>query len=244
MSKLFSKYTHSYGFFASAVLLVVPLITASGASAQSNDNGFYVNVGGAFLTADFEPDAVTVPTSAVAGGVNIPATRFDFDEVSANAVLINGRLGYRLNKFIAIEVDGGVGVSGDNISQDLIVPVDVAGFGTVDVDVTADVDANINNYVIGFARAILPVTDDFDVFVRGGYGRASFDIDGTATASLVGAGSFAAAIPEQSLSEDGFAAGIGAEYRFNGRHGLRADLSALTGDADALFFAASYSYRF
>ena len=227
-----------------AVLAAVPLAMSTSATAQDDIQGFYVNVGGAFLNADFEVDDFTVPTTDVAAGVVVPVTTFEIDDVSANVFLLNGRVGYRINKYFAVEVDGGFGLGSDDASQDVVVPVELAGLATADVDVTVEAEAEINNFVTGFGRLIWPATDNFDLFVRGGYGRVSFDAEGAATASVPGFGTASVDIPGESFSEDGFAYGVGAEYRFNGKHGIRGDFSAITGDTDALFFAASYSYHF
>lgn len=244
MIKKRSKLIFTSNLFGGCAALLLSLGLPQTAVAQDDVTGLYVNVGAAFLSSDFEVDDIAVPTTPVVAGVNIPATTFEFDDVSANAFVINGRVGYRLHKYFALEVDGGIGVSGDSASQDLVVPVDAGLLGTLNVDTVVDVEADLNSYVVGFARLIYPVSDQVDIFVRGGYGTASFDLDGSVTASVAGAGSFTTDIDSQSLREDGFVGGVGAEYKFNRNSGIRLDFSAFTGDVDALFFAASYSYRF
>jgi len=120
------------------------------------------------------------------------------------------------------------------------VPVDTGVVGTIDLDLDANLD--INAYGAGFVRAILPVSDQFDLFVRGGYGVAGADADVTAATAAFGG---AAASDSASGSFDGFAFGGGGEYHINDKHGVRLDFSAINGDdADALFFAAAYSYKF
>jgi len=105
------------------LMLMAPAMSVS-AAAQDDVRGVYVNFGGAFLDLDFAADEITTPVTEVGGGVTIPETTFEIDEISANAFLINGRLGYRIHKYFAIEVDGGIGVSGDDASQTVAVPID------------------------------------------------------------------------------------------------------------------------
>jgi len=224
------------------LMLMAPAMSVS-AAAQDDVRGVYVNFGGAFLDLDFAADEITTPVTDVGGGVTIPETTFEIDEISANAFLINGRLGYRIHKYFAIEVDGGIGVSGDDASQTVAVPIDTP-LGSVTQDVTVNVDADVNNYVIGFGRAIWPATDQFDIFARAGYGTASLEASGSASAAVPLLGTVATDVPEESFNEDGFVFGGGAEYRFNKNHGLRGDVSFFTGDINALYLAASYTFSF
>ena len=228
---------------AASLLAFMPIAASQSAAAQDDIKGVYLNIGGAFLDLDFESDSITTPATDVGGGVSIPATTFDIDEISANAFLINGRIGYRINKYFAVEVDGGIGVSGDDASQTLAVPIDTP-LGTISQDVNVNVEADVDNYIIGFGRAIWPASEQFDLFARAGYGTASLDASGSATADVPLLGTVATDIPGESFNEDGFVFGGGAEYRFSGKHGLRGDVSFFTGDINALYLAASYSFRF
>ena len=208
----------------SALLFAATALPQS-ASAQDSRQGAYVNVGAAILNADFNLD-----------GLDTGGTGITFEDETANIVVLNGRLGYRFNKFIAAEVEGGFGLGGDTVSQS--VPFDTGVVGTVDVDVDANLD--INTYGAGFIRAILPVSDQIDLFVRGGYGIAGAELDVDITAATAAFGSVST-----SDSFDGFAFGGGGEYHINDKHGVRLDFSAINGDEiDALFFSAAYSYKF
>ena len=64
---------------------------------------------------------------------------------------------------------------------------------------------------------ILPVSDQFDIFLRGGYGTADAEATAVATTDLL-AGFSATATDSQSTN--GFAYGIGGEYHINERHGI------------------------
>ena len=212
---------------ALSALLFAATALPQSASAQDSRQGAYVNVGAAILNADFNLD-----------GLDTGGTGITFDDETANIVVLNGRLGYRFNKFIAAEVEGGFGLGGDTVSQS--VPFDTGVVGTVDVDLDANLD--VNTYGAGFIRLILPVSDEIDFFVRGGYGIAGAEVDVTAETAAFGG---AVASDSASGSFDGFAFGGGGEYHINDKHGVRLDFSAINGDEiDALFFSAAYSYKF
>ena len=243
MVNIISKFILPARVLAIGALAAIPLTISTSAAAQDDVKGVYVNVGGAFLGLDFEADNITAPATDLGGGVTITQTTFDIDEIDANGFLINGRLGYRLNKYFAVEVDGGIGVSGDDASQTLPVLVQTP-LGVITQDVDVNVEADIENYIIGFGRVIWPATERFDVFGRVGYGTASLEASGSATAAVPLLGTVSADIPSESFNEDGFVFGGGAEYRFAGKHGIRGDVSFFTGDINALYLAASYSYHF
>jgi len=210
----------------SACLLMASALPQT-ANAQDARQGAYVNVGAALLNADFNLDEVDV------SGTNIT-----LEDETANIVVLNGRLGYRLNKYFAAEVEGGFGLGGDSNSQS--VALDTGVLGVVDVDLNANLD--VNAYGAGFVRGILPVSDQFDLFVRGGYGVADAEAELDATAALLGGVAISDSVSD---SVDGFAYGVGGEYHINDKHGVRLDFSAIDSDeVDVLFFAAAYSYKF
>jgi len=111
--------------------------------------------------------------------------------------------------------------------------VDGGALGIIDVD--ANVELDVDNYYIGFARAIYPVSDQFDIFVRGGYGEAN------AEAAIVASAFGQTASAEASQDESGFAYGIGGQYNFTEKDGIRADFTLLD-DVDIISLA--YSRRF
>ena len=208
--------------FAAALAMA---LTPQMAQAQDGHKGAYVNLGAALLSADLDLSNIDVQGNAV-----------DLGEESADIIMLNGRIGYRFNAYIAAEVEGGFGLGGDSASRDNV-PIPVAGFGTVPVNLDANVD--INTYGAVFARAVLPVNQSLDLFIRGGYGTASADADVTATTDILGGISVSDSLSD---SIDGFAFGAGAEYHLTEKHGLRLDVSAI--NSDVQFFAASYSYKF
>lgn len=202
-----------------SAILAVSALTAVSASANDKD-GVYVTIGGTLLSSELDLTELDVDGNVV-----------DLGMEDADITMINGRLGYRFNDYFAVEGELGFGTGGDDF--DRVVPVEVAPFGTVDVNANADID--VDTYYIAFARAILPVGDQFDIFVRGGYGEANAEADITATAlGVVGAGSF-------SQDESGFAYGVGAQFDFTESDGIRVDYTLLE-DTDIISLA--YSRRF
>lgn len=207
-----------------AAFMAAALAAPQIALAQEPDQGAYASLGLALLSADLD-----------LRNLNVQGNNVDLGEEDASIFILNGRLGYRVNKFFAAEVEGGIGLGGDSLNRNVPVPVD--GFGTVDVDLDADID--VETYVAGFARAIFPVSDQFDVFIRGGYGTAQAEVSAVATTALLGGASVMA---EDSQSVDGFAYGVGAEYHIAERQSIRLDASAI--NSDVQFFSVSYGFKF
>ena len=203
---------------ASAVLSLSLLLAAS---ASANDNqGVYATIGGTILSSELDLSDLEVSGESL-----------DLGSEDANITMINGRLGYRLNDFFAVEGEIGFGLGGDDFDRAL--PVVVDGFGTVNVD--TNVSLNVDNYYIGFARGILPVSDQFDVFARVGYGEA------TADAEVIASAAGFTAQAADSVSDSGFAYGVGAQYNLTANDGIRGDYTRL---ADTDIISLAYSRRF
>jgi hypothetical protein len=136
---------------------------------------------------------MTAPQSASAQAyVGAGYTNFDYDGGDVGAV--TGRLGYRLSPHLAVEGEASTGVDDDD-------------------------GIELNHNLGAYARAILPVTSNFDVHGRVGYTTSEVDT------------------PLGDVDDDGLAYGAGAEYRFTQNFGLRADWTRLEGDeaeSDAL----------
>jgi len=192
---------------ASITVLTASLF-ASAAMAQDNQGaddkaGLYGNIGVTLLSTELD-----LTQTEVSGQV------FDLGTPSPDITMLTGRLGYRLNKYFALEGEAGFGLGGDDFAESL--PIDVLG-NIVNVD--ADIGLDVQNYYIGFARGILPISDQFEVFIRGGYGTASADADVTASVSgLTASGS-------ASESVNGFAYGLGGQFNFTKKDGIRLDYS-------------------
>jgi len=201
-----------------SVLLALSLFTAASASANDKQ-GVYVTIGGTLLSTELDLSGLEVADQAV-----------DLGTEDVDVTFINGRLGYRLNDYFAVEGEIGFGLGGDDI--DRVVPVDVLG---TPVNVDTNVSLDVDNYYIGFARGIFPVSDQFDIFGRIGYGEATggADILGT-VAGFTGEGSV-------SDNVSGFAYGVGGQYNLTANDGIRADYTRLD-ETDIISLA--YSRRF
>ena len=198
--------------------MMMTLTSVSIASAADKD-GLYINVGGTILSTEQDLTNTEVQGEIVDLGVQ-----------QADLTLVNGRIGYRLNDYFAIEGEAGFGVGGDDFNRQ--VPVDILG-NVVNVDTNIGIEAD--DYYIGFARGIFPVSEQFDIFGRIGYGQAS----GTAnvTASLAGINA-SASVKDKA---DDFAYGVGAQFDFTNNDGIRADYTRLD-ETDIISIA--YARRF
>ncbi len=117
-------------------------------------------------------------------------TALDADDATLGA--ITGRVGARIHPNFAVEGEASIGVVDDDIT--------VAG---VNGSVEQDYDAAL--YAVG----VLPVTPNFELFGRVGYGTTSIKAD----------------VAGVSAEEDGESVnyGVGGTYYLNAQNGLRAD---------------------
>lgn len=117
-------------------------------------------------------------------------THLDGDDGSLGAV--TGRVGAKISRYIGVEGEASFGVKDD----DIIV-------GGVDGSLEHEYDAAL------YAVANVPVSENFELFGRVGYGTTSIKAD----------------VAGVETSEDGESLnyGAGANYFFDGQNGLRAD---------------------
>ncbi|MDQ0463907.1 hypothetical protein QO010_001678 [Caulobacter ginsengisoli] len=98
-------------------------------------------------------------------------------------------------------------------------------FGVKD-DTVLGTDVKLDNEYGIYAVGTLPVNDKFDLLARVGYARAEADVGGT------------------SGSDDGVAYGVGAQYSFDGKNGVRADYTKYDFLGDADVWSVSYVRKF
>jgi opacity protein-like surface antigen len=201
-----------------SAILAASSLTAVSASANDKE-GVYVTVGGTILTTELDLTDVDVAGETANLGTE-----------DASITMLNGRIGYRLNDFFALEGELGFGVGGDDF--DRVIPVDVLGTA-VNVDTNTTID--VKNYYIAFARGILPVSEQFDVFARVGYGQA------TAEADIIGTVQGFTASGSAEQDESGLAYGVGAQFNLTSFDGIRADYTRLE---DTNIISLAYSRRF
>jgi len=225
MTRSFSNNSNTR--FATRALISSTLLlgTALSAHAQTNgNNGAYATVGITQLSADLDLSELSTQGTVI-----------DLGQQSANINMITGRFGYRFADYFAVEAEGGFGLGGDSFQQS--VPVDVTGAGTFNVD--TDVNLDISNYGGMFARGIVPLSDQFELFARAGYGFAKAEVDAIGTiAALPGL----TASASQSETANEFAYGLGAQYNINETHGVRLDYASFGGDFDVI--SVSYAINF
>ncbi len=124
------------------------------------------------------------------GGVSYSST--STDGVDADIGSVTGRFGAKFNQYFGAEVEGSIGINDDT--------VDVLG---TDVDVEPQYD------LAAYAVATLPVSPNFELFARGGYGTTEIDVS--------------AAGLSDTISGESWNYGVGANYFFDGVNGVRAD---------------------
>lgn len=105
---------------------------------------------------------------------------------------VTGRLGAKFNPYFGVEGEASIGVKDDDFS--------IAG---VKGKVKHDYDAAA--YVVG----TMPVTPNFELFARGGYGTTSIKSE------LAGV--------ERKADGESWNYGVGANYFFDGQNGVRGD---------------------
>lgn len=150
---------------------------------------------------------------------NLGGVIYDIDAPSYG---LQGRLGYHTGRIIGAEVEGSLGIKNDDI---------LVSDGTNILTGSSGVDYNI----AAFALARLPLTEALSVHARGGYDYREVGVsvsDGVTEVS-------------DKATLDGIAYGLGAEYLFTPRDGVRIDYTRYENDvSDFDSVSASYVRRF
>lgn len=167
--------------------------------------------------------AALAPAAASAQTVNMSPTFYgtlgyaDANNDHLNLGTIQGRLGARFGQYLGVEGELGFGVAGDKTT--------ING-----VDVKANIQHQAAIYGVGF----LPLSSQFDLLARVGYGETR------AKATAAGAAN--------SADGDSWNYGVGGQYRFDDKNGVRADYTReeYTGDGPgaANVYALSYVRKF
>lgn len=139
----------------------------------------------AFIAAPAAAQSVSNPSwYGSIGWANVGAENTDVD---LNAV--TGRLGARLNPYFGLEGE--------------------ASFGVGDEQVAPGVNAQLNYDAAAYAVGYFPVSNNFEILGRVGYGTTDIEVSG---------GGLSASAGEESLNY-----GVGAQYFFDGANGVRGD---------------------
>ena len=169
--------------------------------------------------------AAILPAAAQAQTANVGTTFYgtlgyaDSNTDHLNLGTIQGRLGARFGQYFGVEGELGAGVTNDKTT--------VSG-----VDVKAKIQNQEAIYGVGF----LPLNPQWDLLARIGYG----DTRAKAKASAFNV--------SDSESGNSWNYGVGAQYHWDGKNGIRADYTRESfthgSSGDANVWAIAYSRRF
>jgi hypothetical protein len=135
---------------------------------------------------------------------------------------VNLRGGYQFNRYLGVEAEGAIGVDDGHFT---------VGTGATAVRGTYKLDWSLGAF--GVAR--YPVTDQFDVFARAGVVHGEFKGKARSGTTVVRAND----------NEEAFAGGVGAQFNFDDKNGLRADYTRYEGDdVDANVWGVSFVRKF
>jgi hypothetical protein len=131
---------------------------------------------------------------------------------------VTARVGGRFHQYFGVEGEAGIGVKDDDLNL-------------LGVNVKTELKHSLNAYVVGF----LPLAENFDILVRGGYGTTKIK------ASALGA--------TADGSDESWNYGVGAQYLFDGKNGVRADYTRHSfgddsGNEDADAWSIAYVRKF
>ncbi|MFL5295391.1 MAG: porin family protein [Phenylobacterium sp.] len=146
-----------------------------------------------------------------------------------NLGAVQGRLGWRFNDWLGVEGELGFGVNDDKGSQTV---------GGVNVNTSVKLKDQEAIYAVGF----LPLSNQFDLLARIGYGHQSVKASATAT------GTGGPITVSDRADGDSWNFGVGAQYHFDGANGVRADYTREefrgSGSDHADIWAIAFSHRF
>jgi hypothetical protein len=112
----------------------------------------------------------------------------------ADTGAIQGRIGAKLTPNFGVEAEVAGGVDGDDVYTSTGAPAHV----------------KMEHQVAGYAVGYLPVTPNLDLLARAGYGTTKFSTNNPAATPFDG-------------SHDSWNYGVGGEYKFDDKNGIRAD---------------------
>lgn len=143
---------------------------------------------------------------------------------------IQGRFGAKFTPYIGVEGEAAIGVSGDEWNLEYLPPGMYLRSAT-------DLNYQAAVYAVGY----LPVSPKGELFARVGYGRTEFDEDWSAHDMN---GEQHASVTTHS---DSWNYGVGGQYFFDGKNGVRLDYTrhdASGDDSDIDAWSIGYARRF
>jgi hypothetical protein len=142
---------------------------------------------------------------------------------------IQGRLGWRFSNWLGVEGEFAGGVKDDKSSQTVS--------GT-----TVNTKIKLNDEEALYGVGFLPLSNNFDLLARIGYGHQGAKVTATA------AGTTTPISVSDTAKGDSWNYGVGAQYHFDGQNGIRGDYTreeftqGNSGHADV--WAVAYTHRF
>lgn len=170
------------------------------------------------VSAGLSPLAVhaqTLSPTSVYGSLGYAETT-TFQDIDYGSIV--GRLGARFGRFVGVEGELGIGVSGDE-----------HGYGDTTID--DELKRQMAGYVVGYA----PLKPNLDLFARVGVGQSKFELDYS--------GAISGQFTEKATSWN---YGLGAQYFLDESNGVRLDYTHhdFKDDRSADVWSVSYVRRF
>ncbi|WP_165842768.1 porin family protein [Phenylobacterium deserti] len=166
---------------------------------------------------------VVVPEVAGAqiyGSIGYAQSDFGFFPEELGAV--QGRVGWKANRFLALEGEGAIGLNKETFDVPTVPPMSI----------TNKIDNQLAAYVVG----VVPVTGKIDLFGRAGYGRTEMKRGGNQNGQTY----------SYTTSDESWNYGVGGEYRLTDKDGVRLDWTRheFDGPLRADQWSISYQRRF
>jgi len=135
--------------------------------------------------------------------------------------VVQGRLGARFGRFLGVEGEIGGGVKSDNFTP----------------TPTIEFKRSVEHQIAGYAVAYAPLSPQFDLLARVGYGETRFKSSLTGTIGGPFSGKF---------TENSWNFGVGGQYAFDGKNGVRLDYlrQDFENSRDADVWSIAYIRRF
>lgn len=146
---------------------------------------------------------------------------------SSDLGVIQGRLGYRIIPYAGVEGEAAFGVKKDDTDVSTALG---------DINGRAELKHEFAAYGVGF----LPISPNADLLARVGYGTSKVKV--SVPAQTVGG----VAIPATSASDDqnSWNFGVGGQYHFDGKNGVRVDYTRQEFTKDSYGHADVYSIAY
>ena len=173
------------------------------------------------------PAAALAQTTTAPTGVYANLGYADAHTSGVDLGAIEGRLGWRFNNWLGVEGEFAGGVKSDKST-------------TTSGGVTVDTKVKLNSAEAIYGVGFLPLSNNFDLLARIGYGHSSAKATATAAGTAISA--------SQTADGNSWNYGVGAQYHLDEHNGVRGDYTREeftgNGSGHADVWSVAYSYRF